>query len=449
MVETEVNENTGANNNLTKEEEEEEEWLKQRNIHKSLADTAYLSGDFKNAIQEYTNAISFDPEYHVLYSNRSASYLSNGEKSKALTDAKKCVELKPEFVKGHSRLASSMLSLGRWNEARNVYKHILNNLDENNVAAKKGFEDCRARELKTKEAEMAMVTRVQDETRRKAEEEKEEEKHKQQEVQQVAASHDNNKGNKEQEDDDDAEDDLLNDFFDEVEEVETKKSPPQTADASGAASHNAPDNNDGEKRIKIHLSDLGDTNTQISRILCSSHEWYNLNPFRVLDISHEASIDLISSRYKALSLLLHPDKVRRNQENDNDTIEKAATAFEYIRKAMNSLKDEVKARHIVSLIEQGRKQGKADYDAACEQNSTDGRDVEKFHETATMKIFAEIERKRRDVERRKRKFEERERQQEDAEVDNLKKERDFNKNWKEEGRVSKRINNWRDFQKKR
>ncbi len=419
-----------------------EEWEIKRDEHKSEADDAFRAKNFPKAIQEYTNAITFDPELHILYSNRSAAYLSNGEKSRALADAKKCVELKPDFVKGHSRLASSMISLGRLNEARGVYRYILKELDCENVVAKKGLEDIRARELKVKEQERevfrrAQIVKEEEEEKKKKEKQEEEEKRKaaaQEATRQEEESKD--VGNEEEEEDDD---DLLNDFFDEVEDVKEKKKPPEKEEEKSCEEIK-------ENKIQIQLSDLGDTKTQIDRILCSNHEWYNLNPFRVLDISHEAPLDLLSRRYKALSLLLHPDKVR---VSNNDLAEKAEEAFEYIRKAINTLKDEIKAKHIVDLIVEGRKMGKMDYEAAKNNKSLGGKTLEKFQEIATMKIFAEVERKRRDVERRKRKFEEKEREEEDAEQNKAKKEREFDKDWKQEGRVDKRINNWRDFSKKK
>ena len=65
-------------------------------------------------------------------------------------------------------------------------------------------------------------------------------------------------------------------------------------------------------------------------------------------------------------------------------------------KANNALKEEDKRRHTIDLIDQGWKQGKRDYEAAKSQYSTDGKNLEKYQELATMKIFAEIERKRRE-----------------------------------------------------
>jgi len=63
-----------------------------------------------------------------------------------------------------------------------------------------------------------------------------------------------------------------------------------------------------------------------------------------------------------------------------------------------------------------------------------------------MKIFAEIEQKRRNIERSKHDFEQRERAQEDEEKTKEKNEREHDKNWREGQRVDKRVGNWRDFQ---
>ena len=448
--------NTTADDAQPPQEQEDqqqtkEEWEQKRDEHKSLADNAFRSKNYPLAIQEYTNAITFDPEYHILYSNRSAAYLSNGEKSKSLADAKKCVALQPDFVKGHSRLASAMISLGRWNEARGVYRHILKDLDEDNAVAKKGLEDCRERELKAKEMEREMLKRVQlqkeEEEKKKKQQEDAEKEQQSKKKESDQADNKDDAGAAVDDDDGDGEDDLLNDFFDEVEDDAKAKKKPKQEEEDEKQKENEEKK---ENKIQIQLSDLGDTKTQIDRILCSNHEWYNLNPFRVLDISHEAELDLLSRRYKALSLLLHPDKVRvSNNNNSDELVEKAETAFEYIRKAINTLKDEDKRKHNVDLIEQGMKQGKRDYEIAQNTNSLGGKTLEKYQEIATMKIFAEIERTRRDVERRKRKFEEREREQEDAEEAKIKHERDFEKTWKQEGRVEKRINNWRDFSNKK
>jgi tetratricopeptide (TPR) repeat protein len=418
------------------EDVRKEEWEIQRDHHKALADAAFRKADYSTAIQEYTNAISLDPDFYLLYSNRSAAYLANGEKSKALADAKKCVSLKPDFVKGHNRLAASMMSLGRWNEARNVYRNVLNSLDEDNEVAKKGLEDCRLGEQRKREAELEMIRLAQEAKREAATSTTQKpctngNVHLENTVSETISSPQKDENGHEDEDD------LLNEFFDEVEDASKDKNVECTKEES---ENDVP----VENKIQIQLSDLGDTQTQIQRLLRPNHEWYNLNPFKVLDVSHEAPLDILSRRYKALSLLLHPDKVKNlSNASDSDIVEKAQEAFEYVRKAMNSLKDETKAKYFKDLVEEGMKQGKKDYETNKSNNST--LTLEQCQEKSVMKIFAEIERKRRDVERRKRNQEKREREQEDAEKDKLKKEHEFEKKWKDNERVEKRIGNWRDF----
>ena len=131
--------------------------------------------------------------------------------------------------------------------------------------------------------------------------------------------------------------DALNDFFDDVETVTVKKGPKpeliKPLDDEATTSTNKEE--DTENKIQIQLSDLGNTQTQLDCLLCPNHEWYNLNlnPYRVLDISHRAPKKLISRWYKALSLLLHPDKICNTCRGGSEK------AFESVRKTMESLQD--------------------------------------------------------------------------------------------------------------
>lgn len=75
---------------------------------------------FEEAIELYTRVIELLPENHVCYSNRSAAYLSLSKPEQALVDARKCVEMAPEFVKGYLRLAGALQSLNRCDEALEV-----------------------------------------------------------------------------------------------------------------------------------------------------------------------------------------------------------------------------------------------------------------------------------------------------------------------------------------
>ncbi|KAL7443760.1 hypothetical protein ACHAXM_009043 [Skeletonema potamos] len=406
----------------SREADNREEWEVRRDDLKATGDAHFRSNAYLPAIQAYADALQLDPTNHIILSNKSAAHLANGEKSKALFDARKCVEYSDgKWSKGHTRLAAAMMSLGRYGEAAEAYSTVLNQLDPNSEVAKQGLEDCRKKELQLREGKERELRKMQEELdqQKKAEKEGKGE-------QETNNNKESNVG--------DEDDDLLDDFFSEVEKATEKPS-------------NKPDNDSGEEptnRIKTQLNDLGTSQSQIDRLLQVNYEWKNLNPFYVLDIPHTIDDDsIISARYRALSLLVHPDK------NSDDPV-RAKTAFEQVRKAMNQMNDDDKRKHVRALVEEGMKQGKRDWNEECSKrsnvDSANKEGLAQAQSKATMKIFAEIEQKRREIERRKRKFEQRERAQEDEEKKKETNERRFHKEWREGERVDKRVGNWRDFQ---
>ncbi len=402
----------------TEETPEVEDWQIQRDEHKKSADAAFRVGGFKTAIDQYTKAISLDPEFVVLYSNRSAAFLANGESSKALRDARKCVELDASFVKGHSRLGAALLALKRFEQAKSSYEFVLEK-DATNKAALKGVDVCK-REI-TKRMTMEEQKRQQEEQERKEAMEKAKAE---EEAEQAG------------DDDDDDDDDLLVGFFDEVEEVVTKKK------EVTAASSNA---------IRNDRETLGTTPEQIERLLQPRYEWRNLNPYFVLQLkAATATDDDISRRYKALSLLLHPDKNRSKLATEEER-DRAQLAYDQVQKAKIILQDADRKKHIQSLVEEGMKIGesrwKRDHGGKSDEESTKA--LESVQEKEVMRIFAQIEHKRREVEDRERKFEQREQQQQDDQEDKERRERKFDKQWREKDRVDKRVGNWRDFDTKK
>ena len=56
-------------------------------------------GDFLQAIDRFTEAITLDHSNHTLFSNRSAAYARVGKFSEALRDAQRCHELKRDWPK--------------------------------------------------------------------------------------------------------------------------------------------------------------------------------------------------------------------------------------------------------------------------------------------------------------------------------------------------------------
>lgn len=61
---------------------------------------------------KFTQAIAIDPNNHVLYSNRSAVYSAMSDYQKALDDANKATEIKPDWAKGWTRKGAAARGLG-------------------------------------------------------------------------------------------------------------------------------------------------------------------------------------------------------------------------------------------------------------------------------------------------------------------------------------------------
>lgn len=105
---------------------------------------ALSSGNTAEAIKHYSEAIKLDAANHVLYSNRSAAYAKKGEYLRALEDACKTVELKPEWGKGYSRKAAALEFLARFEEAKRTYEEGLKH-EPGNAQLKEGLHNMEGR----------------------------------------------------------------------------------------------------------------------------------------------------------------------------------------------------------------------------------------------------------------------------------------------------------------
>ena len=372
---------------MTDNAQESEDWTLQLNANKSIGDDAFRRGNYEEAIQHYTTALSLDPTHAALLSNRSAAYLKMGHKSKALYDAQQ-IDVNVMGIKANSRLGAALQSLGRYEPALAEWQRVLEK-DPQNTAAIQGKEVCERELKKLKEQE----------------EEKTEEVEK------------------------DESDDDLDDFFNDIQEAATQAVKQQfVPDISAEA-------------IRNHKKDLGTAKEQTERLLASNYQWRNLNPFLVLDLPHNSSEEEISRRFKALSLLLHPDKQHGVSDEEK---ERTQQAYDEVLQAKTKLQDENKLKHVRDLIDEGYRQGKLDWEASGKQGS-----LEEAKIKAAQKIFATAEYNRRQTEQRMRNHEKREREQEDEELQKEKKEREFNTNWSEKNRQENRVGNWRDFANKK
>ena len=92
---------------------------------KAQGNDALKQGKFAEAASLYGQAIGLDPTNSVYYSNRSSALCSLSKFDKALADAEKCVALKPEWAKGHLRLAGAYAGLKRHEAARDAFAAAL------------------------------------------------------------------------------------------------------------------------------------------------------------------------------------------------------------------------------------------------------------------------------------------------------------------------------------
>lgn len=98
---------------------------------KALGNAAFAKGDFKASIEHFTEAIKHNPQDHVFFSNRSGAHASLQQWDEALADAKKCVELKPDFIKGYNRVFVPLFSQQKYDEAKSIVDEGLKRDPEN------------------------------------------------------------------------------------------------------------------------------------------------------------------------------------------------------------------------------------------------------------------------------------------------------------------------------
>lgn len=107
------------------------------------SNAACQNGDFQLAVQLYTDALTLDPTNYILYSNRSAARLKQGQFSLALQDANKAKELCPQWGKAYFRQGVALQCLRRYGEALAAFssglaqdsnsKQLLNGLIEASI----------------------------------------------------------------------------------------------------------------------------------------------------------------------------------------------------------------------------------------------------------------------------------------------------------------------------
>lgn len=198
-----------------------------------------------------------------------------------------------------------------------------------------------------------------------------------------------------------------------------------------------------EKRDSVLTS-----SQQIDRLLRPGSTYFNLNPFEVLQIEPSATVEEIKKRYRALSILVHPDK---NQDNKD----RAQTAFDTINRAWKTLENDVTRKKCLDVYEEAKertdhmiaeKRKKLRKESKGFENIPED-DPDKYKHAIyvmVMKLFADMERRRQQLDQRDQEERKRKRETEIEEEEKRKADLEWQKNF-EESRQS-RVNSWHDFQ---
>eukprot|EP01083_Nonionella_stella_P048014 128613_1 len=117
VADWEKNQIVAMSNSLTKEQA-----LKNANKMKEHGNSLLKKGLYGEAVHQYSLAILMCPDNHVFYSNRCAAFVKMERFDQALSDAQKCIDLKPDWIKGYFRTINALLKLGEMDEARQVLK---------------------------------------------------------------------------------------------------------------------------------------------------------------------------------------------------------------------------------------------------------------------------------------------------------------------------------------
>ncbi|XP_070568494.1 dnaJ homolog subfamily C member 8-like [Ptychodera flava] len=185
---------------------------------------------------------------------------------------------------------------------------------------------------------------------------------------------------------------------------------------------------------------------QIDRLLRPGSTYFNLNPFEVLQIDPATSREDIKKHYRKLSILVHPDK---NIE-DKD---RAQQAFEAISKAWQIIQDDKLYKRCLEIISEAKE--KTDFMIAEKRKklkkeglptTVDEDDPAKLKHAVwvqTCKLFADLERQRRQLEEREMQERKRQREEEIVEEEKAKRQTEWEQKW--EDSRDERVDSWRSW----
>uniref|UniRef100_A0A8D1THF7 DnaJ homolog subfamily C member 8 n=1 Tax=Sus scrofa TaxID=9823 RepID=A0A8D1THF7_PIG len=198
------------------------------------------------------------------------------------------------------------------------------------------------------------------------------------------------------------------------------------------------------KQIEKRDSVLTSKN-QIERLTRPGSSYFNLNPFEVLQIDPEVTDEEIKKRFRQLSILVHPDK-------NQDDADRAQKAFEAVDKAYKLLLDQEQKKRALDVIQAGKEYVEHTVKERKKQLKKEGKPTNVEEDDPelvtvykqTMKLFAELEIKRKEREAKEMHERKRQREEEIEAQEKAKREREWQKNF-EESRDG-RVDSWRNFQ---
>jgi stress-induced-phosphoprotein 1 len=109
---------------------------------KAKGNQAFAEKKFTEAVKFYTDAIDMDEDNFTLYSNRSGSYCAAGKYNLAEADARKVIQLKPDWVRGYTRLGAALTGQDKWQDAVTTYEKA-HELDPSNQNITEDLENAR------------------------------------------------------------------------------------------------------------------------------------------------------------------------------------------------------------------------------------------------------------------------------------------------------------------
>lgn len=182
---------------------------------------------------------------------------------------------------------------------------------------------------------------------------------------------------------------------------------------------------------------------QIERMTKPGSNYFNLDPFGVLHLRTDCTLQQVKKHFRKLSLMVHPDKNIGN--------EKAPIAFDAVKKAYQMIDTEPKFTEMAQVVTAAIQRVEAEEKENRKKTKKEGRayvfpDQEQLEiavQVMRTKLFGEMENRRRNIEAREADNNARTENQR-AEADAVKtKKRKAEKEWELTRNV--RVAGWRDF----